>query len=131
MRIRVTGLNSSEVADAVRDGRLEAGLIQLPIDDRELLVTQSVFADHVVYVSQHPERTRTPVDIETMATRPMILSEARWSLNDPLRVSLLERAQRAGITLQPIIEVEFQTHALELAAEGVGDSLVSYHVGRS
>lgn len=131
VRIRVTGLNSSEVADSVRDGSLEAGLIQLPIDDRELLVSPSVFEDQVVYVSRHPERTLVPVDIETLATRPLILSEARWSLNDPMRVSLIERAQRAGITLQPIIEVEFHTHALELAAEGVGDSLISYHVGRS
>lgn len=131
VRIQVVGLNSSEVADGVREGRLEAGLVQLPVDDRELDLTPSVFTDQVVYVSKRHEHTRGPVDIHTLATRPLILSEARWSNDDPLRVSLLERAQREGITLRPIVEVEFQTHALELAAEGVGDSLVSYHVGRS
>lgn len=131
VRIQVVGLNSSEVADGVREGRLEAGLVQLPVDDRELEVTPSVFTDQVVYVSKRREHTREPVDIRTLAARPLILSEARWSHDDPLRVSLLERAQREGITLEPIVEVEFQTHALELAAEGVGDSLVSYHVGRS
>jgi DNA-binding transcriptional LysR family regulator len=131
VRIRVTGLNSSEVAEAVRSGRLEAGLVQLPIDDRELVVSRSVFVDRVVYVSRNPAHTRKPVDTETLATRPLILSEARWSNDDPLRASLLERAQAAGLALRPIIEVEFQTHALELAAQGVGDSLVSYHVGRS
>lgn len=131
VRIQVVGLNSSEVADGVREGRLEAGLVQLPVDDRELDLTPSVFTDQVVYVSKRPEHTRGPVDIHTLATRPLILSEARWSNDDPLRVSLLGRAQREGITLRPIVEVEFQTHALELAAEGVGDSLVSYHVGRS
>ena len=36
VRVRLIGQNSSEVADAVRDGRLEAGLIVLPIDDRGL-----------------------------------------------------------------------------------------------
>ena len=131
VRIQVVGLNSAEVADAVREGRLEAGLVQLPVDDRELVVTPSVFTDQVVYVSKNPEHTAQPVDIFTLAARPLILSEARWLHDDPLRVSLLERAQREGITLEPIVEVEFQTHALELAAEGVGDSLVSYHVGRS
>lgn len=130
VRIQVVGLNSSEVADGVREGRLEAGLVQLPVDDRELDLTPSVFSDQAVYVSRNPEHTRAPVDIRTLASRPLILSEARWSHDDPLRVSLLERAQREGIALQPIVEVEFQTHALELAAEGVGDSLVSYHVGR-
>ncbi|MBB6405166.1 LysR family transcriptional regulator [Arthrobacter sp. AZCC_0090] len=131
VRIRVTGLNSSEVADAVREGNLEAGLVQLPIDSRELVVTQSVFVDQVVYVSRREEHTREPVEITTLAQRPLILSESRWSHDDPLRVSLLERAQSAGVTLDPIVEVEFQTHALELAAKGVGDSLVSFHVGRS
>lgn len=130
VQIRVTGLNSSEVADAVRSGHLEAGIVQLPIDDRELNVVPAAFVDHVVYVSLNPEHARTAVDIETLSTRPLILSEARWSGNDPLRVSVLERAQRAGVVLDPIIEVEFQTHALELAAQGVGDTLVSFHVGR-
>jgi len=131
VRIRVTGLNSAEVADAVRAGELEAGLVQLPVDDRDLVVSQSVFVDQVVYVSRTAAHTATPVAIDDLATRPLILSEARWSQDDPLRVSILQRAQAAGLTLQPIIEVEFQTHALELAAQGVGDSLVSYHVGRS
>ena len=130
VRIQVVGLNSSEVADAVRDGRLEAGLVQLPVDDRELTLTSSVFSDQAVYVSRNPDHTRAPVDIATLAERPLILSEARWSHDDPLRVSLTERAQRDGIAIHPIVEVEFQTHALELAAEGIGDSLVSYHVGR-
>lgn len=131
VRIQVTGLNSAEVAESVRNGTLEAGLVQLPIDDRELVVSRSVFVDEVVYVSRQPEHTQQPVDIATMAARPLILSEARWSEDDPLRASLLERSQSAGVALNPIIEVEFQTHALELAAQGVGDSVVSYHVGRA
>ena len=131
MRIRVVGLNSSEVAEEVRAGRLEAGLVQLPIDDRELEVSPSVFDDEVVYVSRDPRHTALPVDVTTLAERPLILSEARWAHDDPLRVSLTAMAQREGIVLRPIVEVEFQTHALELAAQGVGDSMVSYHVGKS
>jgi DNA-binding transcriptional LysR family regulator len=131
VRIRVVGLNSAEVAEAVRSGELEAGLVQLPIDDRELELAPSGFVDQAVYVSRDPARAEAPVDIRALADRPLILSEARWETDDPLRVSLTERAQREGIALRPMIEVEFQTHALELAAEGVGDSLVSYHVGRA
>lgn len=131
VQIRVVGLNSAEVADAVRNGELEAGIVQLPVDDRDLDLTPPVFTDSVVYVSVDAERARGPVDITALSARPLILSEARWSKNDPLRVSLLAHAQNAGVTLNPIIEVEFQTHALELAAQGVGDSLVSYYVGRS
>lgn len=130
VRIQVTGLNSADVAEAVRSGHLEAGLLQLPTDDRELNVIPSAFRDPVVYASIHSDRTAKPVDIHTLVTRPLILAESRYSLQDPLRVTLRERAQREGITLEPIVEVEFQTHAMELASQGVGDCLVSYHAGR-
>src|SRR5437763_3206662 len=36
VRVRVIGQNSAGVADAVRDGQLEAGLVVLPVDDRGL-----------------------------------------------------------------------------------------------
>jgi DNA-binding transcriptional LysR family regulator len=128
--IRVQGLNSSEVADAVRDGDLEAGLVQLPIDDRGLRVGPPVLTDTVVYVSAEPTRASRPVDVEELSRRRrrLILSEARWTRDDPLRRSLTGRAQQAGVTLHASVEVEFQTAAVELAAYGVGDSLVSYLV---
>src|SRR5918998_2424012 len=47
VRVRLMGLNSSTVADAVRDGRLEAGLISLPVDDTGLEVKPLV-RDQVV-----------------------------------------------------------------------------------
>ncbi|WP_336715572.1 LysR family transcriptional regulator [Arthrobacter sp. USHLN218] len=131
VKIRLVGLNSSEVADAVRSGDLEAGLVQLPVDDRGLSVGPPVLRDEVVYVSAVPGRALRPVTIGELAEAPLILSEARWSNSDPLRLSLTERAQQAGVSLDPIAEVEFQTHAVELAAQGVGDSLVSYHVAKS
>jgi DNA-binding transcriptional LysR family regulator len=130
VKIRVVGLNSSEVADSVRDGDLEAGIVQLPVDDRGLAVSKPVLTDEVVYVSAEPSRLREPVTVELLAERPLILSEARWSNSDPLRISLTARAQQAGVSITPIAEVEFQTHAVELAARGVGDSLVSYFVGQ-
>ncbi|WFP16625.1 LysR family transcriptional regulator [Citricoccus muralis] len=131
VRVHVTGLNSSEVADGVRTGELEAGLVQLPVDARDLAVTPAVFTDQVVYVSANPIPGRGTVNVNDIADRPIILSESSWSQTDPLRKSLLERTQRTGENLEPIIEVEFQTHALSLAAEGLGDTFVSYHVGRS
>jgi DNA-binding transcriptional LysR family regulator len=127
---RVVGLNSSEVADQVRRGELEAGLVQLPIDDRGLDVGEPALVDSVVYVSTDGERTRQPVNIERLGAAPLILSEARWGAEDPLRRALTDRARAAGVTLRPQIEVEFQTAAVELAAHGLGDSLVSYLVTR-
>ncbi|MFC3996949.1 LysR family transcriptional regulator [Nocardiopsis sediminis] len=125
VRLRFLGLNSQEVADAVREGDLEAGLVQLPIDDRELDVRPPVMTHEVVYLSRDPERTTAPMTIELLATRPLVLSEVRWSDTDPIRRQLRERSQKAGVPLEPTIEVEFQKAALELAARGVADTVVS------
>jgi DNA-binding transcriptional LysR family regulator len=122
VRVRVVGQNSAEVADAVRDGRLEAGLVVLPVDDRGLAV-RPVFEEELLYLSADPERLRAPVTIERLASAPLILYDARWADVDPIRRQLRELAQRAGVVLEPQIEVEYMTAALDLAARGLGDTL--------
>jgi DNA-binding transcriptional LysR family regulator len=122
VRVRVVGQNSAEVADAIRDGALEAGLIALPIDDRGLEVRPSI-REEIHYVSADPERVRRPRTIADLAAAPLILYDARWGPVDPLRRQLVERAQRAGVRLEPQIEVEYITAALDLAARGLGDTV--------
>jgi DNA-binding transcriptional LysR family regulator len=125
VRVRVLGRNSAEVADAVRDGRLEAGLVALPVDESGLDVTPPVWTAEVVYVSADPARTRTPMTVEQLAAAPLVLPEARWGDQDPTRRQLGERARAAGVVLEPAVEVELPVAALALAARGVGDAVVS------
>src|SRR5918997_350160 len=66
VRVRVVGQNSVEVADAVRDGELEAALVALPIDDRGLEIRPSI-SDEIHYVSASPQRTTKPKTIEDLA----------------------------------------------------------------
>jgi DNA-binding transcriptional LysR family regulator len=124
VRVRVVGQNSAEVADAVRDGHLEAGLVVLPVDDRGLDV-RPAFEEELLYLSADPERVREPVTIERLADAPLILYDARWANVDPIRRQLRELAQRAGVVLEPQIEVEYMTAALDLAARGLGDTVAS------
>ena len=123
--IRVVGENSSRLADAVRAGRLEAGLVALPIDDDGLEVGAAVAQFEVVYATAAPETLTGPVTIEQLARSVLVLPEARWGDEDPTRRQLAERAQRAGIALTPRIEVEHANAALELAARGVADTLIT------
>ena len=122
VRVRLLGQNSSEVADAVRDGRIEGGLIVLPIDDRGLDITPAV-DDELLYLSADPEHTKEPMTIERLAESPLILYDARFGWADPTRRQLAERAQRAGVTIEPVIEVEYIEAALDLAARGLGDTI--------
>jgi DNA-binding transcriptional LysR family regulator len=124
VRVRVVGRNSSEVADAIRAGRLEAALIVLPVDDEGLDVGPAV-RDEVLFASVHASRTAEPMTIERLASVPLILYDAHHGWSDPTRRQLLERAQAAGVRLEPAIEVEEMDAALELAARGLGDTIVA------
>jgi DNA-binding transcriptional LysR family regulator len=131
VRVRIVGLNSSEVADSVRSGDLEAGLVQLPIDDRNLAVSKPVLIDEVVFVTADPARAAAPKTIVDLSKCTLILSEAHWRSEDPLRRGLAERAAAAGVQIRPAVEVEFQSAAIELAAHGAGETLASYFTVRS
>jgi DNA-binding transcriptional LysR family regulator len=124
VRVRVVGQNSSEVVEAVREGELEAGMIALPIDDRGLDV-QPIMRDEIVYVSIEPARLRVPVTIEALAEAPLILPDASWGTEDPTRRQLAELGQRVGVSIQPQIDVEDVEAAIELAARGLGDTIVA------
>jgi DNA-binding transcriptional LysR family regulator len=124
VRVRVVGQNSAEVADAVRDGHLEAGLIVLPIDDRGLDVRPAM-EEELLYVSIEPMRAREPMTIERLALAPLILYDARWGADDPTRRQLRERAQHASVKIEPTIEVEYMTAALDLATRGLGDTIAA------
>ena len=54
--------------------------------------------------------------IERLADAPLILYDARWAAQDPARRQLRERAQLAGVRIEPVIEVEYMTAAFDLAA---------------
>lgn len=122
VRVRVVGQNSVEVADAVREGRVEAALVALPVDDAGLEIRPSAHEENH-YISADPERTRAPMTIEELAAAPLILYDARWGPVDPMRRQLAERAQRAGVRIEPEIEVEYLTAALDLAARRLGDTI--------
>jgi DNA-binding transcriptional LysR family regulator len=124
VRVRLVGQNSSQVVENVRDGELEAGLVALPIDDRGLDV-RPIMRDEVVYASTDPERVRRPKTIEDLARAPLILSDASYGREDPSRRQFRELAQRAGVSIEPQIDVEDVETAIELVAGGLGDTLIA------
>lgn len=119
--LRLVGRNSSDAADRVRSGELEAALVALPIDADRLEV-RPLLRDEVVYVSADESRTRRPVSIADVAARPIVFFDVGVGDSDPTRRQLLARAQEAGVVLSPRVEVETLVMALRLVAEGLGDT---------
>ncbi|HVE68985.1 MAG TPA: LysR family transcriptional regulator [Solirubrobacteraceae bacterium] len=129
VRVRIVGQNSSEVAGALRAGEFEAAVLALPIDDTGLDV-RPLMRDEILYVSADAARTRRPVKIERLAEVPLIVYDARYGWEDPTRRQLQERAQRAGIALEPAIEIEDTDAAVQIAARGLGDTYAASAVTR-
>ena len=123
--VRVVGENSVQLADAVRAGRLEAGLVALPIDDEGLEVGAAVARLEVVHAGAGAHRPAGPTTIEALAGAVLVLPEARWGDEDPTRRQLAARAQRAGVAIGPRIEVQHANASLELAGRGVAGTLVT------
>ncbi|MFN3708061.1 LysR family transcriptional regulator [Microcella sp.] len=130
VRMRLVGQNSVEVAEGVRSGELEAGFAVLPIDDDGLSVTP-LLKDEVLWASADPSRTTAPMTIEAIAQAPLIMYDAHFGWSDPTRRQLAERAQLAGLRLDPLIEVENIETALALVARGMGDTMLSRAVANS
>lgn len=125
VRVRLAGMNSVQVADGVRDGALDAGLVALPVDDRGLDVSPVAWVAEAVYLSRIGSRVRRPVPIEQVAEAELVLPEMRWGDMDPTRRQLLAMAQNGGFSLRPIVEVESPAVALELAERGIADTVIS------
>jgi DNA-binding transcriptional LysR family regulator len=121
LSVRLVGLNSSAIANQVRRGQLEAGIVLLPIDDDRLHV-RPIVRDEVLYVTADPERTRQPATIERLAATPLVFYDAESADEDPIRRQLAERAQALGVQLRPKVEVELKDIALQLVAAGIGDT---------
>jgi DNA-binding transcriptional LysR family regulator len=130
VRLRLVGQNSSLVADAVRAGRLEAALVVLPVDDDGLEV-RPVHREELIVVSRTTERLAERMTIEQLAELPLVLYDAEYGWADPMRRQLAERAQLAGVTLRPVVEVEDLEAAVQLAARGIGDTVVARAVLRT
>ncbi|CDP88512.1 MULTISPECIES: LysR family transcriptional regulator [Mycolicibacterium] len=124
VRVRLVGQNSAETAAAIQDGEIEAGLLILPIDDEDLKV-RPLLRDEVFYISAEPAHTAQPVTIQQFAQRKLVLYDAHYGWKDPTRRQLAERAQLAGLRLEPMIEIEHVEAALKLVADNVGDTIAS------
>ena len=129
VRVRIVGQNSSEVADALRSGEVEAAILALPVDDTGLDL-QPLMRDEILFVTADPERARRPMTIERLAELPLIVYDARYGWEDPTRRQLIERAQRAGVTLRPAVEIEDTDAAVQIAARGLGDTFAATAITR-
>jgi DNA-binding transcriptional LysR family regulator len=121
--LRVVGQNSLEVADQIRAGELEAGLIVLPVDTTGFVVEQ-VMDDEIFFAYTGDAVAGDGVTVEMLAATRLIFYDAHYGWRSPTRRQLAERAHEAGVELAAAIEVETLEAAVQLAAHGLGGTIV-------
>lgn len=130
VRLRLVGLSSTEVAAGVANGDLEAGIVVLPVEDDGLTVTPLI-RDELLYVSGDVQRASKPMSVSALARADLTLYDAHSPWSAPTRKLLAEQAQLEGFKLAPNVQVEHVEAALNLVAQGVGDTVVPRAITKS
>lgn len=129
LSVRLITRNSTDIADMIRAGDLECGIIAIPVDDRGLDIEPLDWSPQMYYWSADPTRVSAPKTIERLAAASLVLPESVVGDIDPTRRRLQEEAQLLGRTLTPVLELDALS-ALRAAAEGLADTIASYSLVR-
>ena len=130
VRLRIVGQSSTEIAAAIAGGELEAGVVVLPVDDAGLKVTPLI-RDELLYACSAAQSVRGPMTVTRMSQLPLVLYDASYGWLAPTRRQLFQEAQRVGVRLEPIIELERVESVLPLVQQGVGATVLPATIARS
>jgi DNA-binding transcriptional LysR family regulator len=119
----VKSLVTSQQVEALRNNRIDAGFVTLPVD-AEGLVVETILSERLVvaFPKRHPLSHRKQVALralsgETMIVFPLHMSPGRYQL-------ITGMCLRAGISLSVLHEVDNLYTMLELVASGFGVCLM-------
>lgn len=119
VKIQVTNRTTRETVALLKEGRIDFGIVNLPIEDRQLRIRESI-ALHDCFVAAPAywglgESKRT-VTWEQLADMPLLMLEKGSSI----RRHADEFAQRQGVRLRPEIELGSIELIVQFARIGLG-----------
>ena len=124
VRVELIGQNSTDVADELRRGHLEAAMIAVPNVASEGMTVKPVARDELVYMSADHSRLETPVTARRLADASLVMPETTWRSVDSTRLVLRQMLHETGLNPQTRIEVEDVETAVELVGMGLADTVI-------
>ncbi|WP_308635189.1 LysR family transcriptional regulator [Paenibacillus silvisoli] len=122
VRLHLNHGTTPEVMTFLKEGRIDLGVVRMPIVDPQLEVRESLqLQDCFVAGARYAELKGMVLTLETLLQYPVIL----FSRNSRARMAITELFQSYGITLKPEIEVGSVDLLIELARKGLGISYVT------
>ncbi len=121
VRVIMVDASTTSLLPQVASGALDLALLNLPVDDPEMSC-EPLFneARIVVAPADHPITKRERIDVVDLSEFPLVLEPPGTSFRDELDVE----AARAGVTLQPLAEVDGMRLVASLALEGFGPAVL-------
>jgi len=124
VRVELIGQNSSEVAEELRRGRLEAAMIAIHSVESEGMQITPVARDEIVYISNDPAQLEHPVTAKRLSEASLVMPETTWRGTDSIRIMLRQLLHETGRNPPTRIEVEDVEIAVELVGLGLADSVI-------
>ncbi|XID96064.1 LysR family transcriptional regulator [Paenibacillaceae bacterium WGS1546] len=111
-----------EVIAFLKEGRIDLGVVRMPIEDRQLEVKESFqLQDCFVAGARYEELKDRVLSLDALLRHPVIL----FSRNSRARMAITEIFQSYGYALKPEIEVGSVDLLIEFARRGLGISYVT------
>lgn len=111
-----------EVISYLKEGRIDLGVVRMPIVDSQLEVTESIeLQDCFVAGERYAELKGQAMSMEQLMEHPVIL----FSRNSRVRMAITELFEKYGHELKPDIEVGSVDLLIEFAKRGLGISYVT------
>jgi DNA-binding transcriptional LysR family regulator len=124
VRVELIGQNSTEVAEELRRGRLEAAMIAVHSIESEGMQVIPVARDEIVYISNDPETLASPITAKRLSRASLVMPETTWRATDSIRIMLRQMLHETGHNPPTRIEVEDVEIAVELVGLGLADSII-------
>ncbi|MCW2813781.1 MAG: transcriptional regulator, LysR family [Nocardioides sp.] len=124
VRVELVGQNSTEVAEDLRRGRLEAAMLAVSGVQSEGITITPVAREELVYISADPTRLTSPMTARRLAEASLVMPETSWRADDSTRILLRQMLHETGRNPQTRIEVEDVETAVELVGMGLADSVI-------
>ena len=109
---------SSETIELLKNNKGDIGFVNLPIDDTDINLSNTVMQLHDTFVcsSKFKELTEQVVDLKRLQDYPLLMLE----LSTATRQAIVSFAHSQGVHLHPEIELASLELMVELAKNGIG-----------
>lgn len=122
IRLHLNHGTTPEVIAFLKEGKIDLGVVRMPIDDPQLEVRESIqLRDCFVAGERYAELKNMVLSLDKLLKHPVIL----FSRNSRARMAITELFQSYGYKLKPEIEVGSVDLLIEFARRGLGISYVT------